>query len=71
MKTILVLKPFTEQRTGRQYKPGETVTDPAWHTDNDRKAEAYAARGLVKVEEKLPAPVPGEDLGALAPIGEE
>lgn len=51
-KTIKVLKPFTEQRTGRSYQPGELVTDPAWHAPGDRRAEAYAARELVRVEER-------------------
>ena len=71
MKTIRVLKGFTEGRSGRQYQPGDVVTDPAWHAPESRRAEAYAARGLVEVLEQPTAPVVGEDLGALAPLGDE
>lgn len=71
MLVITVLKPFTEGRSRRAYMPGEVVTDPLWHDPESRRAEAHAARGLVKVEHKLPAPVVGEDLAALAPKGDE
>lgn len=49
-KRITVLVPFTEGRTQHQYKPGDEITDPQWHADGDRRAEAYAARGKVKIE---------------------
>lgn len=51
--TITVLKPFTEGRSGKSYLPGEVVTDPAWHAPEDegRRMKAYAARGIVKIEE--------------------
>lgn len=49
-KNIRVLKAFYENRSGRQYQPGELVTDAQWHKDGDVRAEAYAARGLVEIE---------------------
>jgi hypothetical protein len=51
---IKVLKEFTEQRSGRTYKPGDVVTDESWLDPGDRRAEAYAARGYVEVVEMKP-----------------
>jgi hypothetical protein len=68
---IIVLKPFVEVRSGRSYQPGDEVSDPAWHDPASRKAEAYAARGLVRVD--MTADIPpeaGEDMSALGAGGE-
>lgn len=51
MKIITVLVAFTEQRTGHHYEPGDIVTDPQWHAPDDKRAAAYAVRGLVQVED--------------------
>lgn len=57
MLKITVLKPFTETRNGKSYKPGDVITDPFWHdTANSKKAGAYEARGFVKLEEIPDAP---------------
>jgi hypothetical protein len=50
-KLITVLESFTEQRTGKTYTPGEVVIDPEWHKPDSRRAEAYATRGKVRVDE--------------------
>ena len=72
MKTIKVLKPFVEGRSGRQYKPGDVVTDPTWHAPDSRRAEAYAGRGMVQVVDQpdIPAPV-AEPVIVAAPEGDE
>lgn len=61
MKLITVLVAFTEQRSGKHYDPGDVVTDPQWHDPADRRAAAYAARGLVKIE-NAPAAEPEPQL---------
>jgi hypothetical protein len=71
MKIITVLKSFKEQRTGRAYQPGERITDPQWHQAESRKAEAYAARGLVRVEDVPDAPLAAPVVAAPAAEGGE
>ena len=61
---ITVLKPFSEVRSGRTYQPGDVISDPQWHAENDRRAGAYEARGLVKIE---PAPE-ADQIGPVAPV---
>jgi hypothetical protein len=51
MFKIEVLQAFTEGRSQKSYKPGELITDPQWHDPADRRRDAYAARGLVRVTE--------------------
>jgi len=53
---ITVVIPFTEVRSGKTYTAGEVITDPLWHAEDDRKAGAYAARGMVTVEPADDAP---------------
>lgn len=60
-KQITVLVAFVEARSGRAYQPGDIVTDPQWHAEGDRRAEAYAARGKVRVDE-LPAAPPAQEV---------
>lgn len=60
---IIVVEAFTEVRTGRTYQPGEKISDPHWHQPGDRKAEAYAARGVVRLE-----PVAETSPAAAAPV---
>lgn len=50
-RRFIVLTAFTEVRSGRSYQPGDVVLDPAWHAKDDRRAEARAARGQVKILE--------------------
>lgn len=50
MPVIRVVKAFTEVRTGSIYAPGDVVADPQYYADGDRRAEARAARGQVRLE---------------------
>lgn len=50
-RRFLVLVAFTEVRSGKSYQPGDVVLEAAWHAKEDRRGEAYAARGQVKILE--------------------
>ena len=50
MPVIRAIKAFTEVRSATLYTPGDVVKDPQFYADGDRRAEARAARGQVRID---------------------
>jgi hypothetical protein len=56
MKRAIVVKAFTEQRTGKSYNPGDVYAQMSAHENawaDEGKVAAYEMRGLIRIEEAM------------------